>query len=804
MKKLFLISFFIVMSSVAGLAQGYIYFVSGNVRSSKDGDALVGATIEIKERNRQLRTDRTGYHISLPVGKYTFKISYVGHKTKTDTITVIKKADQVFDFILDEEGIDLNEVRVTEHGQDANVGSTNVGLTRLNIKAIKKIPALLGEVDVVRSLLLLPGVTTVGEGATGFNVRGGSIDQNLVLMDDAPIYNASHLMGLLSVFNPDVVKDITFYRGGVPAQYGGRVSSVLSVKIKDPSAAKWVLNGGVGILASRLSVEGPIVKEKLDFLLAARGSAPNYLFKLFPNPNLRNSRSGFYDLTARLVYKPSPKDRVYLTAFTSYDKFKIAGDSLANLEINASSSSFNWRTTNATLKWAHTFNNNWFATLTGVMSNYSSSIVSDTEPFDFDLSSSILYQNLKIDLTRQGPKNRLDFGASWVGNVINPGKLLPLSSGSSINSVVLNQEKSNELSAYLSDEIVLSDKLSLTVGLRYTTFLSMGGRQVYRYAEGQIRDEVSVIDSVFYGLNQVVQTYGGFEPRFLLKYSLSSNSSVKLSYHRMRQFIQLVSNTTAALPTARWKMSDSYIKPQVGDQVSLGYFQNFKSNMFETSLEVYYKTIENAIDYRDGVNLLLLKNPETAILQGNGRAYGVEVMLRKNTGRLTGWTSYTYSQTEMLIKGAFAETTINNGSYYPANHNRPHNLNLVLSYEQTKRISYSLNFTFASGRPATFPKERYYVGGVFVPNYTDRNQDKIPDYHRLDLSMTIDSNPDKLRTWKSSWVFAIYNVYAYKNAYSVFFRSRNDNALEFYNRGSASRLSVFGTLIPSITYNFKF
>ena len=805
MKYNYLLSLFLLLfCCLSAHSQNYVYFLSGDVRSVKNSDGLVGATIIVEGLNKKIRTDRNGYRLSLPAGKHVFKISYVGYKTLIDTVLVKVQANQVKDFVLEEDIIGLSEVRIKEQGQDANVRSVAIGVSKLDIKAIKKIPALLGEVDVIRSLLLLPGVTTVGEGSTGFNVRGGSIDQNLILMDDAPVYNASHLMGLFSIFNPDAVRDVTFYRGGVPAQYGGRVSSVLSVRLKDPSAAKWILNGGVGLVSSRLAIEGPIFKNKLDVMIAARGAAPNYLFKLFPNSTLKNAKANFYDLTARLVYKPSQKDRITFTAFSSFDNFKIAGDSLANLEVNASSSLFSWRTTNFTTKWLHNFNDSFFATLTGVYSNYTSTILSDTEPFDFKLSSGLLYKNLKLDFTKQQGRHKIDFGAGLVANLITPGNLLPLSTGSSINSIVLPKEKSIELAGYVSDEIIISPKLTLQMGLRYAHFVGLGPQTVYQYAENKLRDVENIVDSTVYASGQSVSTYGGFEPRLSLKMSLSVNSSLKFSFQRIRQFIQLVSNTTAALPTARWKTSDRYIKPQIGDQISLGYFRNFKDDAFEASLEVYYKRIQNANDYRDGVNLLLVRQPETALLQGNGFSYGAEFMLRKNTGKLTGWTSYTYSQTALQIKGDFVQNTINNGNYYPANYNRPHNLNLVMNYEHDKRFSYSLNFTYASGRPATFPKDRYFVGGVFVPNYIDRNQDKIPDYHRLDLSATIESNPDKLRSWKSSWVFAIYNVYAYRNAYSVFFRTKNDNSQEFYNRGQASQLSVFGTIIPSITYNFKF
>jgi ferric enterobactin receptor len=803
MKHLYYFFLFIILHYSSSLfAQNKIFTLSGKIRDAENNSVLVGANIYIQETKSGASTNKFGsFSFALPQGTYTLRISFLSFKT--DTIVVNLNKDQSVEVSLKEDLNTLNEVVVSDEAENRNISKLEVGVTQLNIKTIKKIPPLLGEVDVVRSLLLLPGVTSVGEGATGFNVRGGSIDQNLVLQDEAPIYNTAHLMGLFSIFNPDMVKSMTLYRAGIPSQYGGRISSVLDIKIKEASTNKPSLHGGIGLVASRLQFESPIIKDKLTIATGVRGSFSDFLFKVIPDANVQQTKANFYDFTTKVAFKPTKKDQIYLTTYLSGDLFRLAGDSLSKLEVNASSSTFRWQTTNATLRWNHIYNEKLFSTITAVWSDYSSKISSPDEATGFSLNSKILYQSVKALFNYSTVAHKIDIGVQAIKYDIQPANLQPTNVLSNINPLKVPNENALEVAGFVGDEWEMSKNISLMYGVRYSWFANQGASKVFTYAPNQPKEIENIIDSVSYGAGQITKTYSGLEPRLILKVSLDPQSSIKLSYNRMRQYVHLVSNTTAALPTDRWKTSDNHVRPQVGDQIALGYFRNFKGNEYESYVEFYYKKISDIVDYKDGVNLLLSTHPETAILQGSGESYGAEVMIRKNLGKLNGWLSYTYSQTNFLVNGSTITEKINNGEPYPANFNKPHNLSLVVNYEFDKRVSLSANFTYSTGRPITYPSDKYFVDGIYIPNFTNRNQAKIPDYHRLDLSLNIEPK-QKNRRFQGSWVIAIYNLYARRNAYSIFFRTKNDNIFQFYNRADAFRLSIFGSIIPSITYNFKF
>jgi ferric enterobactin receptor len=782
---------------------GKTYFISGNVTRAGSDEALAGANVQVELMGIGTKASKLGYFLlKLPAGQYIVRVSSAGMETKNFAIEV--KGDMSLNVELTEKNTVLEEVDVKTQAPEKNIKNAQMGVSLLNIKVAKKLPTLLGEVDVIRNVLLLPGVTTVGEGATGFNVRGGSIDQNLVLMENAPIFNSSHLLGLFSVFNPDAVSDLALFKGGIPAQYGGRAASVLDIKLKDPSRDRIYVQGGIGLVASRLSIDGPIIKDKIGFLVAARGSFSDYLFSLIPNESIKQIEANFYDLTAKMDYQLSKNDRIVLTAYRGRDVFKLPSDSLAGIEINAGSSRFEWVSQNATLRWSHVFSKQFSLNLIGVASNYIANIIGVVPANAFSLDSDLLFQNLKIDAGYYPEKHKIDFGYSGVAYTLKPGSLLPTSTISNVNQRILPTEKSLEYSLYVNDDFEISKKISLLYGVRYTLFLNKGATTVYQYKNGVSRDSTYITGSKTYGEGETVQSYSGFEPRVSLRLSTSENSSLKFSYNRMRQYIQLVSNTTAALPTARWKISDEYLHPQTADQISMGYFKNFVNNAVEASVEVYYKNIQDVTDYKDGANLLIERYPEAYLLQGTGRAYGIEWQLKKNSGKFTGWLSYTFSRAEQLINGDFAEEKINGGKYYPTNYDKPHQVNLVMLYQKNKRVSYSANFTFSSGRAITYPDGKYYIGGIYIPNFTNRNQDRIPDYHRLDIAMTIDPDPDKKARFRGSWTFSIYNLYARQNAYSVFFKSNNNNTAQFYNSADTYKLSVFGTIFPAITYNFKF
>ncbi|MGA0555055.1 TonB-dependent receptor [Larkinella sp. VNQ87] len=770
--------------------------LTGYVRDAKSKQPISGVTVFITENRRGVNTSRDGFFvIALPAGTYNVKFSHLGFRPQTHLITLDKTI--LREILLEDDSKDLEEVTVTTEAPDRNVRKVELGVTQLPIKTIKRVPALMGEVDVVRSLLLLPGVTTVGEGSPGINVRGGSTDQNLVLMDDAPIFNSSHLMGFFSVFNPDVVRDVTLNRGGIAPSMGGRAASVLDIRVKEPEIERFTVNGGIGLVASRLGIEGPLGSKKLSFLLAGRASFNDFLFKLMP-PRIRDTKANFFDLTTKVKFQPNEQHTVTFTGYTSYDNFKLASDSLSSLEVNASSTLFEYHTTNGTLKWNYFINNRFNLTTSAIFSQYRPETSTPDSANAFRLTSEILHRQLKVDLSIAATdQHQLQVGGTLIDYYLQPNRIVP-GSGSNVLPQSLPVERAYELAFYAQDEWKVNEAIAIVGGLRYSAFLNRGPATVPTYQEGVPREPETNTSSTTYGKGRIFHQTGGLEPRLALRWTLAEGQSVKFGYNRLRQYIQQITNTTAALPVSRWKLSDSFIKPQIADQWSLGYFRNTAGNAFEASAEIYYKTIQNAIDYKDGAELVLNALPETELLQGTGRSYGLETMVRKNKGHLIGWLSYTYSRALYTIDGSFPSERVNNGREYPANFDKPHILNAMATLRPNNRVNLSFNFTYSTGRPVTQPYARARVNGILVPIYINRNQERIPDYHRLDFAVEFNQDPAKKRRYERSWVFSIYNVYARKNAYSVFFKL-NSAALN-----DAYKLSVFGTAFPSLTYNFKF
>jgi ferric enterobactin receptor len=774
--------------------------VSGIVREINTNQPIVGASVAILETGLGGITDSLGrFTVFFPAREVWLSVSHTGHFTKNISLPPIANTNLVV--FLDEKINELEALTVSGVGATQNIRQLQMGVTALSIKSVKKLPTLLGEVDIIKGVMTLPGVTTVGEGATGFNVRGGNIDQNLILVDEAPIYNSSHLLGMVSIFNPDVVQRMEFFRGGVPAQYGGRTASVLQINLKDPKAEKFAVSGGLGMVSSRVMIETPILQDKMYAYISARGSYADYLFQLLPDPNIRATKTQFWDITGKLAYKVSDKDKIALSIISSNDAFKMAGDSLAKVEVNASSARFDWTTQAGTLSWKRFFNNQLSSTVSAIYSSYGANISSRDSSLAFKLASSLTYSALKADVDYQlNDQHYLKIGLSAGNYSILPANIRPYDGLSQINTIILPTERALETAIYASDNIRLTDKISAAIGLRYVFFAQLGGT-TYHYAEGKPRNLSTLRDSTVFGEAAIAQSYGGLEPRLSLAYTLSENSSIKINYNRMQQFLQLLSNTTAALPTARWKISDAHVKPQIADQIALGYFQNLQDNTWETSAELFYKQLNQVTDYKDGANLLLEQRPETQILQGTGFAYGAEIYAKKNKGTFTGWLSYTYSNTFLKITGNTLEETVNQGKYFPPNYNRPHIFNLLMNYQYTKRAAISSNFTYSSGRPITYPDYKFRIGNTTAPYFDARNQGSIPDYIRLDLGVTFESHPSA-KNW-SSWNISIYNALARKNAYSVFFRTK-DTAQFLYQKVNIYKLSVLGAIIPSLTYNFKF
>jgi len=760
--------------------------VSGYVRSLNTEEPLIGSTIYVHQLDTGTASDLDGYYsIVIPTGVYALEANSVGLEPQIQQLNLTR--DTTLNFTLADKVITLSEVVVSEEAIDQNVSDVSLGKTKLDIMTIKGIPAFMGEADVIRTLLLLPGVTTVGEGASGFNVRGGSIDQNLIMIDETPIYNISHLFGIFSGFNQDLIQDVTLLKGGIPAQYGGRLSSVLDVKTREQVQNKFSGKGGIGMIASRLTLDIPVVKDKLSVTLGGRISYSDYLMRLLPDAELKNSSAWFYDANVKLNYNINKKNTMHISYYSSKDEFVLPSDT-----------AYNWGTNNLSVRWNHLFGENLVGSLTGAYSKYQYGVGNEEEKYAFDWDAGIDNISAKADFSwGTGDNNKLNFGGSFIRYSFLHGDLRP-GSQSSVLPISISDEYANEFAIYAGDEWAISEKYSLMAGLRYSYFQSIGPSEVNIYEEGQPISEESLIDVKTYDNGEVINSYGGFEPRLSFRMGLPSNSSLKFSYNRMYQYIHLLSNTMAVTPIDIWKPSSLYIRPQYSNQYSIGYFKNFLENSIETSVEIFYKDITDLLEYKDGARLVLNKYIEEELIHGDGRAYGIEFFVRKKLGQLTGWVAYTYSRAERKVIGFDEEETINSGEYYPTYYDRPHDLSFTGHYQITRRWSFSANYIFMTGRPATFPENKYIIDRFTVAGYGERNKYRIPDYHRLDISFTLAGNLKRKKKWDGSWTFSVYNLFARKNAYSVYFKAENGAVPQAY------KLSVIGTAFPSITYNFKF
>lgn len=787
MKNRILKCLLLALISLPALAQNR-HSVSGYVKDNSNGEGLIGVSVYVREAETGVVTNPYGfYSLTLPDGKYTLVFTYIGYQKVTRE--VVLDGDKTVSIEMADESNQLAEVTISTQKEDENVRSIEMSVNKVEMKTIRKMPALLGEVDLIRSIQLLPGVTTVGEGASGFNVRGGDVSQNLVLLDEAPVYNSSHLFGFFSVFNPDAVKDVKLIKGGIPSQYGGRISSILDVRMKEGNAKKREINGGIGSIFSRLTYEQPFAKGKGSFIVAGRRSYIDILAKPFLNSDLKDSKFYFYDLTAKVNYQLGNKDTFYASGYFGKDVFG-GGDF-----------GFGWGNKTATARWNHIFSNKLFMNLTGYYSNYDYNLGQNQNKPDakdkFDWKSKIISTSIKPDFTFYiTPNNQLTFGGQYIYYDTRPGKATFVSEGD-MQDISLEPRYADESALYIGNELKFGDRISLQYGARYSYFRSLGPATEYEYADkgkGVRRDPI--FPGTEYKRGDVIKSYGNLEPRAALNIGITSNASIKASYNRTSQYLHLLSNTAASSPLDVWTLSGINIKPEKADQVALGWFQNFKDNTYEASVEVYYKKLYNQIDYVPASDLLLNEYFTGDLLFGKGRAYGAEFYLKKNKGRLTGWVSYTLSRTERLVE------SINNDDWFPARFDKPHNITAVAIYELNKRLSLSSNFTIQSGTPATFATNRYTVGDLVIGNNYNgmRNNSRIPAYHRLDLAATLKAKKKLFKAGEGEWVFSVYNVYNRRNPFSVYTRMNEDNPL----KAEAVRYSVIGNFIPSVTYNFKF
>jgi hypothetical protein len=788
LKGCFTVFFLFIFSAVIAQEK---FTLSGTIADGSTKETLIGASVYIKELETAVSTNASGfYSISLPAGTYTLQVSYVSFGTVEQTIVLTKNTRKNFN--LANSSAELQEVVISQNTKKANIKSPEMSVNKLTAQDIKKMPVVMGEVDVIRSLMTLPGVTNGGEGASGFNVRGGAADQNLILLDDATLFNSSHLFGFFSVFNSDAIKDLNLYKGGIPARFGGRASSVLDINQREGNTEDYHAQGGIGLISSRLVAEGPINKGKGSFLIGGRTSYAHLFLKLADNENT----AYFYDVNMRLKYDLNAKNKIYLSGYLGRDVIKI-NDNFSNVYGN----------TVLNFGWNHKFSDDVSSNMAAIYSDYLYGMELDFIGFNWD--SGIESFTFKYDFKHKlNEKFKLTYGASGIYYNFNPGTITPSRADSGINARQLDRKYAFESALYLDATNELTNKLSVTYGLRYSMFSRLGSQTVNVYENNQavvyndalqIYEKAVPIGTQFYGRNKSIANFGNLEPRAAVSYQLNEDASVKVSYNRMAQYLHLISNTASATPLDVWAPSDNFMKPQLLDQIAAGYFRNFKNDTYSLETEVFYKTLKNRVDYIDGADLIANDAIEQVVLPGKARAYGLEVLFRKNTGKLTGWVAYTLSRAEQQTPGRTPnESGINGGKWYHTGYDKLHNISVTGSYAYTDKWSFSAIFALQSGQPVTFPNGQYTYGDINIPSYGLRNEDRLPMYHHLDVSATYSPKPEKKKGWQGEWVFSIYNLYNRQNAASISFRQNEDTG-----SNEAVRLSIFG-IIPSVTYNFKF
>lgn len=760
--------------------------LSGFVTDAKNGEALSGASIYLDSTFTGIITDKYGYYmLSVTPGLHLLEVSSIGMKGGIRHVIIY--GDGKLSLELQDEIPRLKNVIITAE-KKSNIRSAQMGVERLSVKTIKEVPVIFGESDILRVVLTLPGVTSVGEASTGFNVRGGATDQNLILFDGATIFNPSHLLGFFSAFNSDVIKSVELYKSIIPVKYGGRLSSVLDVDTKDGNDKKISGTGGIGLLTSKFTIEGPIKKDKSSFIFGARTSYSNWVLKAVPNKAYSNSSAAFYDANFHTSLTINAKNSIYLTGYISNDNFRFDADT-----------TYHYGNKNAIIKWKHNFNDKFYNIISAGIDDYQYKVTSNSNPINaYKLTYDINQENFKADFTyRINNKQSFNFGLSSIYYKLQPGSFLPYNTESLVSAVVLQNEQGLESAAYFGDEYNITQNLSMNAGIRYSMYDYIGPHNVFGYLKNEPKTTSTIIDTASYSSGKFIKTYSGPEYRFSLRYVISDNTSVKISYNTLRQYIHQLSNTIAISPTDIWKLSDIYVKPETGTQYSLGLYQNFQSNNIETSLELYYKDLHNLIDYKSGASVLLNQHIETDIINSKGKAYGAELLIKKTTGKLNGWFSYTYSKSLIKSDDALAGEIINKGKYYPTSYDKPNNVNFIGNYKFSHRLSLSMNIVYSTGRPITLPIAVYNAYGSPRLLYSDRNAYRIPDYFRTDISVTLDGNHKIKQALHNSWSFGVYNATGRANVYSVYFITENGHVKGY-------QLSIFGTIIPFISYNFRF
>ncbi len=781
MKQIFLITVILFFVQPAYSQNATI---SGYIKDKKNGEALIGATCYFPDLKKGITSNEYGfYSITIPTGIYKVSYSFIGYETENLTFDITQ--NKVLDILMSEENKQLDDVIVTATRKDRNIESTEMSTEKLPVKLVKKLPSFMGEVDILKTITLLPGIQSGGEGSSGLYVRGGGPDENLMLLDEAPVYNASHLMGFFSVFNSDAIKDIQVYKGGIPAEYGGKASSVIDIRMKDGNSKEFGGQAGIGNISSRLTLEGPIIKDKWSFIVSGRRTYADVVARMLGVEELKDNQLYFYDLNLKTNIQFSHKDRLYISAYTGDDYFKL-GESIY----------MRWGNITGTARWNHVFNAKLFSNTSLIYSKYDYSLgVPGDTPDQFDWNSQVQDFNFKQDFSWfLNADDKIDFGLNIIKHHFEPGNI-ETSESSFFLPMELTNYNAVSSAIYASNEQKIGTLLTLKYGLRVSLFQQVGIGKVREYLNPEAPKPDEVIKETTYDKGEKIGSpYFNLEPRISAKLTVDETSSVKASYNRMAQNLHLISNTNSPTPLDIWLPTSRYIKPLIATQVAAGYFRNFYNNTYETSLEVYYKDMQNVLDYKDGAELFLNEDLETELLSGTGYAYGMEFMAKKQEGQFTGWVSYTLSKSMREIPG------INNGDPYPSTYDRTHDISLVFNYDINKQFSLSASWVFSTGNPVTYPVAKYSVQGNTLFYYSNRNSNRIPNYHRLDFSANYNFKKNENRKVKQSLNVSLYNVYARRNAYSIYFRPNEDDS----SVTEATRLSIIGTIIPSITYNINF
>lgn len=784
-------------------AQTPCYFVA-RVTDGQSGEPLLGASLKIDGRETAMATDSMG-GIKIPVtcAEHTVRLQLLGYKPFSRKINV--SGQTPVEVEMENIATQIEEVVVTSQGATRTMETPALGVSMISMKAVQKLPPAAGEVDILRGIQTLPGISAVGEGANGVNIRGGAVDQNLILLDNMPVFNPTHLLGLFSLFPTDAIREMQIYKGSVPARYGGRTAGVLDVRMSEPTGDKFRMKGGIGLISNRIHAEIPIVKEKIALMTSARFSFNEYLIRFYnnvlydhiANKRIPNNKPVFVDLANKITWRPTTRDNISLTSYISYDSYRV--DSLFGIaNIIPRQSTMQYGHNNLSVRWNRTISEELNLNVLAVQSLYNTSTSASDVKVGFDFDTRLRYHNAKAELTyAPSTRQRINMGAAVTRYHISPAELLPRE-GSSIATVLLPDEQAWETALFFSDEYEVNDRLLIEPGLRYVQYWNMGPLQVPVFSDEGPKTPSSILNYVSLGTGQVESQYGRLEPRMALRYKLTESSSVKMGYNRMNQFLQIIANNSTPLPNARWKTSNRYVPPAQSDLVSAGYFRDTKSRIWEWSVEGYYRWQRSIFDYLNGAELNINPLVETQLLKGSAKAYGAELFVSKKKGVMTGWMSYTYARSFQQIRGDFpALQQLNDGEWFRTNIDKPHTINMLLNFQTERHNAISFTFTYSTGRPYTAPVSFYQNGFNIIPVYVGRNNARISDYHRLDFSWTINNPSTKQHRWESSWVVTIYNVYGRKNAFSYFYNPALSSFKPF-------KVSVFPAPLFSLTYNFKF